>query len=202
MSQTAAAAAAVAAVVATEARWEHSAASQDSQGFTPSELAEEISFGRLAALQDVIPVTQAGIPRPAGDVVKAWKAALDYAHQLTGGLRSSCAVVIASSSCFLEPQPGKQAEVAVLEGRHPWGQSVGKGVQGGSTATDVSCAIYHYITSHVTSVSLSENDNMRILLCTEAVYSPLFETWCGHTTDVLSHTSSASLTLHCLGDHG
>ena len=81
ISQTAAADAAVAAVVATEAKWDHSGALQDSQGFTPSELAEEIAAGRLRSLQDVVPISQAGIPKSAGDVVGGWKAALDYAHQ-------------------------------------------------------------------------------------------------------------------------
>ena len=93
IGQTAAAAAAVAAVVATEAKWEHGGASQDSQGFTPSELAEEIAAGRLQPLQHVFPLSQAGIPRSAGDVVQGWKAALDYAHQrakLTGQLVCSC----------------------------------------------------------------------------------------------------------------
>lgn len=123
MSQTAAAAAAVAAVVATEARWEQSAAAQDSQGYTPSELAAEISFGRLAALQDVIPLSQTGIPRPAGDVVKAWQAALDYAHQLTGGLLSSCAVVVASSSCCGAAAGGRRQKWRGWEGKQPWGQS-------------------------------------------------------------------------------
>ena len=85
MGQTAAAAAAVAAVVATEARWDHSAASHDTQGFTPSELAEEITAGRLQVLQDVFPVSEAGVPRSAGDVVQGWRAALDYAHQLATG---------------------------------------------------------------------------------------------------------------------
>ena len=80
IDQTAAAAAAVAAVVATEAKWDHSGAVQDSQGFTPSELAEEIAAGRLQPLQDVFPLSQAGIPRSAGDVVQGWKAALDHAH--------------------------------------------------------------------------------------------------------------------------
>lgn len=91
--QTAAAAAAVAAVVATEAKWDCNGVSQDSQGFTPSELAEEIADGRLQPLQDVIPLSHAGIPRSAGDVVQRWKAALDYAHQqakLAGELCGSC----------------------------------------------------------------------------------------------------------------
>ena len=91
--QTAAAAAAVAAVVATEAKWDCNGVSQDSHSFTPSELAEEIADGRLQPLQDVIPLSHAGIPRSAGDVVQAWKAALDYAHQqakLAGELWWSC----------------------------------------------------------------------------------------------------------------
>ena len=81
IGRTAAAAAAVAAVVATEAKWAHSSAAQDSQAFTPSELAEEVAAGRLQALQDVFPISQAGAPRSAGDVVQGWKAKLDYAHQ-------------------------------------------------------------------------------------------------------------------------
>ena len=93
IGQTAAAAAAVAAVVATEAKWDHNGASQESQGFTPSELAEEIAAGRLQPLQDVFSLSQAGIPRSAGDVVQGWKAALEYAHQqvkLAGQLFCSC----------------------------------------------------------------------------------------------------------------
>ena len=87
VTKTAAAVAAVAAIALTDARWKHSAGAQDSQGFTPSELAEQTASGRLDALQNVFPVTVPGTPRPAGDVIKAWRAALDHAHRLaTGGL--------------------------------------------------------------------------------------------------------------------
>ena len=85
MSQTAAAEAAVAAVVATEARWDHGTACHENQGFTPSELDEEIKSGRVLPRQDVFPVSLAGVPRPAEGVVQGWKAALQYAHQLAKG---------------------------------------------------------------------------------------------------------------------
>ncbi|DBA94055.1 TPA: hypothetical protein ACH3X1_001704 [Trebouxia sp. C0004] len=87
MGRTAAAAAAVTAVVATEARWDwrpldHSSSTEDSQGFTPSELVHHIASGRVQAGQDVFPVSEAGVPRPAGGVVQGWRDALSYAHQL------------------------------------------------------------------------------------------------------------------------
>lgn len=86
VGQTAAAAAAVAAVVATEARWDCSILTQDTQGYTPSELDSEIKASRLLSNQEVFPVSEAGVPRPAGDVVRGWRAALDYAHQLAQGM--------------------------------------------------------------------------------------------------------------------
>ncbi len=92
MGRTAAAAAAVTAVVATEARWDwrlldHSRCNEDSQGFTPSELVHHIASGRVQAGQDMFPVSEAGVPRPAGEVVQGWKDALSYAHQLAAGNR-------------------------------------------------------------------------------------------------------------------
>jgi len=94
MGRTAAAAAAVTAVVATEARWDwrlldHSSSTGDSQGFTPSELVHHIASGGVQAGQDVFPVSEAGVPRPAGEVVQGWRDALGYAHQLAAGNRVS-----------------------------------------------------------------------------------------------------------------
>lgn len=90
MGRTAAAAAAVTAVVATEARWDwrmldQSSVADDGQGFTPSELIHHIDSGRISAKQDVFPVSEAGVPRPAGEVVQGWRDALSYAHQLAAG---------------------------------------------------------------------------------------------------------------------
>ncbi len=90
MGRTAAAAAAVTAVHATEARWDWRMldsinATADSQGFTPSELQQHIASGDLQDGQDVFPMSVAGVPRPAGEVVQGWRDALSYAHQRAAG---------------------------------------------------------------------------------------------------------------------
>lgn len=93
IGRTAAAAAAVTAVVATKARWDWRMLDQnnsmhDSQGFTPSELDQKISCGIIHTGQDVFPVSEAGVPRPAGEVVQGWRDALSYAHQMAAGQSS------------------------------------------------------------------------------------------------------------------
>ena len=89
IGKTAAAAAAVTAVLATEGRWEwrdpSNMGAPDGQGYTPSELGQHIALGQLAAGQDVFPVGGAGGPRAAGEVVQGWRDALAQAHQMAAG---------------------------------------------------------------------------------------------------------------------
>lgn len=91
---TAAAKAALVAVQATEACWDWtpsqlpadpSSDPDSGQGYTPSELKEHIATGRLLGSAHVFPISQAGVPRQAAEVVSAWEGALAYCQRLAAG---------------------------------------------------------------------------------------------------------------------
>lgn len=91
---TAAAKAGLKAVQATEARWDWipldapshpSSAADISLGSTPSELQELIVTNRLVGSQHVFPITQAGVPRQAAEVVSEWQDALAYCQHMAAG---------------------------------------------------------------------------------------------------------------------
>ena len=89
---TAAAKAALVAVQATEARWDWTpsqtprSAPNSGQGYTPSDLKEHIATGQLLGSEHVFPISQAGVPRQAAEVVSAWEGALAYCQRLAAGV--------------------------------------------------------------------------------------------------------------------
>lgn len=111
---TAAARAALAAVQATEARWDWTSSQHtadppsdpsSSQGYTPSELKDHIATGRLASSEHVFPISQAGVPRQAAEVVAAWEDTLAYCQRLAAGMVTDSLTL--NLSMFVHPSVGQ-----------------------------------------------------------------------------------------------